>query len=725
MKIKSLIKIKSIVLFALCMGSCSDFLEQSNPNYLSTDNYYSTVSECSGALNAVYNAFKDTSNFTSATKENFRADMGIQAQVGRSAFTEAAYLQNFTNAYSTASEKWASIYTGIFRANQVLEGCETLLPSLTSESDIEDLNQIMAQAYLLRGLFYFWLNTTFNGGAVPYLDSVSQLEADYYNRTLESDRIIAYYRADLNKAIDLGLNDKWESGDVGRVTSWAAKAILGKSYLYEENYEMARSYFKDIIDNGGFSLMDNIGDNFTSDNEFNDESLLEISYSATYNTEFGDWSDSSQYNWFGMLFSKVNAWLNIVPPFWLIDEFENKEIVDTQNFDNWVEMDFDDIAVDGTDSNGDAYKKDVIYDQCGETFGDEYLAVHPDTGEEVIYKYSYVYHQLASDTDYDNNIYERVSLIDPDTNELYTGVDENVTYSEMFTNDLYNPLKYVKIQWIGGVPYRLKQYSTRASYSMAINGDEELPYYQKTVNRKAGFHNQESGYYRKHTNWDKWEGESLGSPSKASSINFRLIRLADIYLMYAEALIEGGSKESGFSEAMVYVNRVRERAGVVLIGSETLAQAEFFGDRSYQDTDIDGEKADSVNDFVGDASTLMQHLMYKERPLELCVEGNAIRAIDLKRWGVTKERFTTLSQQKWIFYQINYLTPYDNDNEDTDIDETKKLYKTSNWGKQKDYTHDLESTSYVDYVEAAMNYSSSVADWAIPSTETTTNPSID
>ena len=52
----------------------------------------------------------------------------------------------------------------------------------------------------------------------------------------------------------------------------------------------------------------------------------------------------------------------------------------------------------------------------------------------------------------------------------------------------------------------------------------------------------------------------------ASGINYRLIRLADIYLMYAECLIKGGASDGNVQSAINAINKVRHRAGVVLIG---------------------------------------------------------------------------------------------------------------------------------------------------------------
>ena len=100
----------------------------------------------------------------------------------------------------------------------------------------------------MRGLFYFYLNNSFNNGNVPYINEIAEVEEDYYKKVTPSDEIKKYYREDLQKALDLGLNDKWEKTDLGRITSWAVKAILGKSYLYDKEYNKAAEYFKDIID---------------------------------------------------------------------------------------------------------------------------------------------------------------------------------------------------------------------------------------------------------------------------------------------------------------------------------------------------------------------------------------------------------------------------------------------------------------------------------------------
>ena len=150
----------------------------------------------------------------------------------------------------------------------------------------------------------------------------------------------------------------------------------------------------------------------------------------------------------------------------------------------------------------------------------------------------------------------------------------------------------------------------------------------------------------------------------ASGINYRLIRLADIYLMYAECLIKGGTSESNLQNAINFINRVRKRSGIILIGKQNLGE---YPEATYDDRDLN-------------SNDVMQHLMYIERPMELCMEGHAIRVIDLRRWNVTKERFTWLSKQKYLIGRGTFLAPTKED--------PNSLYVGQNWGKQRPYRAD-------------------------------------
>ena len=62
--------------------------------------------------------------------------------------------------------------------------------------------------------------------------------------------------------------------------------------------------------------------------------------------------------------------------------------------------------------------------------------------------------------------------------------------------------------------------------------------------------------------------------------------------------------------------------------------------------------------------------------LKLCMEGHAIRVIDLRRWNITKERFDQLAsdEYKYCMIQTKYLKP--------NPDDPNALVSAFNFGKQ-------------------------------------------
>lgn len=105
---------------------------------------------------------------------------------------------------------------------------------------------------------------------------------------------------------------------------------------------------------------------------------------------------------------------------------------------------------------------------------------------------------------------------------------------------------------------------------------------------EAWFRKGQRDYYRKNEDY-------------FCQVNFRLIRYADILLLYAEALNKLGST----AKAYEYVNTVRTRAKMKL-----LAEA---------------------HPEIGNNPDLFLQQLKKERVLELC--GESLRWLDLKRWG--------------------------------------------------------------------------------------------
>ncbi|WP_297086566.1 RagB/SusD family nutrient uptake outer membrane protein [uncultured Draconibacterium sp.] len=576
---KLIIKYMAIGLILFTAFACEDFLTETNPNMMSTDSFWKTLDDTEMGLNAVYNSFKNGSVMRTSDEYN-RSDMTWPGW-GRPNTTNSYYLQTFTNASDGPNSKWDALYKGIFRANQVIEALTALEGTGVDE---ERWTEQMGQAKFFRGLFYFYLHSSFNNGSVLIYDFVPQDEADFYQTVRPADEVRAFFTADLEYAHQ-NLPGKWEARDLGRVTAGSAAAVLGKSYLYAEEYAKAAEYFKDVIENPdyGYALADHIGDNFTTQNELNSESILEIVYSLNYKAEESVWAEENTSSTLNFTVSPVGGWRSIYPSCWLIMAYKN-DAMDVNDPRNYV-----------TDQDGNS---------------------------------------------------------------------------------------------------RLRTYNLRTSYSIALVDDVDMQYYGVITAEGANFNNKETAYWRKHSNWDICENEKdISQATPRSGVNYRVIRLADVYLMYAEALIQGGAG-GDVEEALKFVNRVRHRSALQLLGMD--GTGEFPG-------------ADH-DDVTYDAQSLMHHLMYVERPLELSAEGHAIRTIDMRRWGITHQRFQELSQ---LHYHTEHYPFVDSKGENR-----------TRWGSIL-IEGEKDANDLVDYVQAAQNYNEAAhAYWPIPNSETTTNPEI-
>ena len=75
----------------------------------------------------------------------------------------------------------------------------------------------------------------------------------------------------------------------GRITKYAAQALLGKVYLYQNKFESAAQVLESVITSNAFSLVADYGSQFLSTGENGSESVFEIQFS----------NNSPYYNWGG------------------------------------------------------------------------------------------------------------------------------------------------------------------------------------------------------------------------------------------------------------------------------------------------------------------------------------------------------------------------------------------------------------------------------------------
>jgi starch-binding outer membrane protein, SusD/RagB family len=186
--------------------------------------------------------------------------------------------------------KWKALFDGIIRANDVLQ----TLPNVKGLSDSRK-KQIEGEARFLRGYYYFEAKKMWN--KVPYIDDKTYQSADPNSvKVPNTDDIWGKIEADFAAAAAV-LPDEF-ADEPGRVDKWAAKAMLGKSYLFQgfdigsgapnaTKLTAAKKEFDDIINSKKFKLMNNVGDNYSANTRNNPESIFEIQYSLTSTADGG------------------------------------------------------------------------------------------------------------------------------------------------------------------------------------------------------------------------------------------------------------------------------------------------------------------------------------------------------------------------------------------------------------------------------------------------------
>ncbi len=192
-----------------------------------------------------------------------------------------------TPVNSTLTEIWSAAYEGINRVNYLQQ---YKAANIAGESvEFAGKESLYGELYFLRAYYYFTLVRFF--GDVP-------LFADR-RLTLEDSRTLTRSpKADVYKQIELDLNNAiavlpavsptMQSQDrKGRVTKYAAQALLGKVYLYESKFTEAVPVLDAIITSNAFSLVTNFASIFVASGENGPESVFEIQYS----------NGTPYYNW--------------------------------------------------------------------------------------------------------------------------------------------------------------------------------------------------------------------------------------------------------------------------------------------------------------------------------------------------------------------------------------------------------------------------------------------
>ena len=265
--------------------SCKkDFLDQKPTSSITELTYYKNVSELETGLDACYSALRawgyDIQNWMFGDVGSDDADCGSIQTDQPDGYNISYSRQNPSNTWVLWG--WQTYYNGIAKCNQVIDKSSGAQSG--KQADSISIEKIVNQAKFLRAFSYYYLVTSF--GDVPLV--VKFLNPDEISlKRAPVAEIWAQIEKDLTEATNLPAKSEWnQSGDQsGRITSGAAWSLLGKVYLTEKKYEQANAAFSEVINSGGYQLVDDFGKVFRAEGDNSEESIFELQ--TTSNVSLG------------------------------------------------------------------------------------------------------------------------------------------------------------------------------------------------------------------------------------------------------------------------------------------------------------------------------------------------------------------------------------------------------------------------------------------------------
>lgn len=279
---------KKILVFAslatLLMTSCGDsFFNLEPASSVTIDKVYKTASDYNVAVIGCYAKLQSQVNFYTECCEYRSDNLSLGAPT---AGTQDRYdIDHFTEKPSNGilSSYWANFNNNVYR-------CNLLLDQIDGANFAENLKkQYKGEAMFIRALNYFNMYRIW-GGVPATKHVVSAAEALKVAR-YSDEQMFDLIAGDLKEIVDNNyLPETYSSADMGRATSGAAKALLGKVYLTFHKWTEAKDILSQLI--GKYQLVSPIAQVFDVDNKNNNE----IIFAVHFNKEIEGEGHSYWYN---------------------------------------------------------------------------------------------------------------------------------------------------------------------------------------------------------------------------------------------------------------------------------------------------------------------------------------------------------------------------------------------------------------------------------------------
>ena len=265
-------KYKLILLLstALLSVACTDsFFDLEPSSSVPTDKVYKTAEDFNVAVIGCYSKLQTQVSYFTECCEYRSDNLTLSAPT---AGTQDRYdIDQFADKASNGilEDAWANFNNGVYRCNLVLDRIDE------ANFDATLKKQYKGEALFIRALTYFNMYRLWGG--IPMTNKVVTVTEALKIGRSSDQQVYDFLVGDLNQVINENmLPSSYTSADMGRVTSGAAMALLGKIYLTFHKWTEARNVLSQLV--GRYSLMTTPEQVFDVNNKMNDEIIFAVRF---------------------------------------------------------------------------------------------------------------------------------------------------------------------------------------------------------------------------------------------------------------------------------------------------------------------------------------------------------------------------------------------------------------------------------------------------------------
>jgi hypothetical protein len=275
------------------LGSCKKWLDLKPQDGIVGNEFWNTKEQVEAAVTGIYTSLQANTELFFIWGEA-RADM---VTPGFKADQDELDIVNLNMLPNNKYVNWRTMYQSINYCNTIIQMAPGVLQK-DNTFDQAQLDKAVGQALAIRGLLYFYLVRSFNEVPLNLKATVSDNDVGSLAKSSREEILNQIVQDLQTAAASLPATYGSVEQDKGRVSRYAANAILADVYLWMDKYNEAAAECDKIIDANKYSLVSRF--NFFNNVFYkgnSTESIFELQFDAQRLNPFYDMHMPSKKRW--------------------------------------------------------------------------------------------------------------------------------------------------------------------------------------------------------------------------------------------------------------------------------------------------------------------------------------------------------------------------------------------------------------------------------------------